>query len=76
MRACYNYVSSSAFRYVRKYSFQNIPAWHLNYAMFFPGNCYNFAAGLDFIAKELGMTARASSGDYLRQRGMTSLGWK
>lgn len=80
LRACYNYVSSSAFRYVRKYSFQNIPAWHLNYAYEFfstkGGNCYNFAAGFDFIAKELGYDSESVIGMITSASGgMTPHSW-
>ena len=57
LRACYNYMTSSRFHYVRK-AFSAYSGWEYDYAYQMltssGGNCYNFACAFAMMAKTIG----------------------
>lgn len=58
LRACWNYMTSSRFHYVRRYDFSTYGGWVYDYGMDIltsrGGNCYRFACAFALLAKEIG----------------------
>lgn len=60
LRACYEYLCSSAFKYVTKRPFSYAADWRLTYGYemltTYSGVCYNFSAALAYMARYIGYT--------------------
>ena len=70
LRACYNYLCSSTFKYVTKRPFSYAQSWRLTYGYemltTYSGVCYNFSAALAYMARYIGYTkVKAIAGELL-----------